>query len=151
LNVTNHWALNAIKWLCCCLLALPLRHLAVSSSFGYRLHPIYGRVIFHEGIDLRANADTVFAVFDGVVMRSGYQNGLGLSVCMAHDKWQASYGHLSQVFVVAGDSLSAGSPIGITGNTGLSTGEHLHFAISRNGIFVDPLQFLWSGLKRQTP
>jgi murein DD-endopeptidase MepM/ murein hydrolase activator NlpD len=58
----------------------------------------------------------------------------------------SAYGHLSQIFVARGDSITAGQPIGITGATGRVTGEHLHFSISYHNLYIDPMDFLYQNL-----
>jgi murein DD-endopeptidase MepM/ murein hydrolase activator NlpD len=128
--------------LACCIFCLPLRHLQITSSYGYRVHPINGRYQFHKGIDLRARSDTVFAVLPGTVMTAAYDDLLGLFVRLDHGDFQTLYGHLSQVFVMAGDSVSAGDPIGVSGSSGAVTGEHLHFAVSYHHSAINPIQFL---------
>jgi len=128
--------------LACCLVCLPLHHLKINSGYGYRVHPLTGRRQFHKGIDLRARSDTVFAVLSGKVMAANYDPLLGFYIRLAHGDFQTLYGHLSQVFVLAGDSVSAADAVGITGATGFVTGEHLHFAVSYRRSAIDPLKFL---------
>jgi murein DD-endopeptidase MepM/ murein hydrolase activator NlpD len=125
-----------------CVFCLPLRYLAVTSSFGYRIHPVTRKYSFHEGIDLRAHDDTVYAVLKGAVQQTGFQDLLGIYIRLDHGQFQTTYGHLSQLFVLAGDSVCAGCPIGITGATGRTTGEHLHFSVQFGHKYIDPLQFL---------
>lgn len=122
---------------------LPLRNLVVTSGFGYRIHPLNGRYLFHEGVDLRAQRDTVFAIMDGFVNTAGYEPVIGLHICIDHGTVHSVYGHLSQIFVLPRDSVLAGQPIGITGATGNVTGEHLHFAIRCGRQYIDPIQFLY--------
>jgi murein DD-endopeptidase MepM/ murein hydrolase activator NlpD len=122
---------------------LPLKNISVTSGFGYRVHPVTGEYAFHQGIDLRARHDTVFAIMDGLVTIADYHPGIGLHVCVEHGEVQSVYGHLSCLFVAERDSVFAGQPIGITGATGRVTGEHLHFAIRFGQRFIDPLQFLY--------
>lgn len=122
---------------------LPLRKLEVTSGFGYRTHPITGIYIFHNGVDLRARHDTVFAVMDGLVIKAGYEPLIGLNICIDHGDVSSVYGHLSQIFVMPQDSVFAGQPIGITGATGSATGEHLHFAVRYGHQYINPLQFLY--------
>jgi len=131
-----------IKLFYCCLLALPLRHLSLSSGYGFRVHPVTGTYAFHSGIDLRARHDTVFAVCKGIVKVCGYDRLFGVHIILAHEAFESSYGHLSQIFVLPGDTVSAGEPIAITGATGRVTGEHLHFSIKFRLRSVDPLKFL---------
>ena len=124
--------------LCCC---LPLKNLSVTSPFGYRVHPITHHYAFHSGVDLRANHDTVFAVFDGTAA-IGYNEYLGLSVAVSNGHLTCTYGHLSSILIGAGMATS-GQPIAITGATGRVTGEHLHLSISYDGQPLDPLKFLY--------
>ena len=131
------------------LVFLPLKRLEVTSAFGYRLHPLIGKWAFHEGVDLRARRDTVYAILDGLVTRADYVPVIGLQITLQHPAVSSIYGHLSCVFVAKGDSAIAGQPIGITGATGQVTGEHLHFAIRSGQSFIDPLQFLYQLLSRK--
>lgn len=130
----------------CCLFAvlvcLPLRHLHINSGFGYRLHPLTGHIRLHEGVDLRARHDTVFAVLSGCVQQVAWNDALGLYIRLGHGAVETVYGHLSQVWVTDADMVTAGMPIGITGATGRVTGEHLHFAVRYRNRFVPPVQFL---------
>jgi murein DD-endopeptidase MepM/ murein hydrolase activator NlpD len=125
-------------WLCC----LPLHLLQVTSAFGFRIHPVTGKYSFHAGIDLRARSDTVFAVLPGTVLHVGYDPLLGIFVRLYHGDFETTYGHLSQIFVLAGDSVSSATALGITGCTGRVTGEHLHFAVRYHQRYIDPLRFL---------
>ncbi len=127
-------------------ICLPLRHLEITSSFGYRIHPITKIYSFHSGVDLRAQNDTVYAVADGTAMETGYDGRFGQFVRLDHSSFQSSYGHLSRVFLGQGDTVLAGQPIGITGRTGQVTGEHLHFSIRCGNQYVDPLEFLYKQL-----
>ncbi|WPU96453.1 M23 family metallopeptidase [Mucilaginibacter sabulilitoris] len=131
-----------MKLFCCCLLALPLRYLVLTSGYGYRVHPVTGRFCFHSGIDLRARHDTVFAVMPGRIAFTGYDRVTGVYIRLASRDFTLLYGHLSQVFVLAGDSVNSGTPLGITGSSGRVTGEHLHFSASYRQVPVNPLLFL---------
>ncbi|HEK22083.1 MAG TPA: M23 family metallopeptidase [Bacteroidetes bacterium] len=126
--------------LACC---LPLRHLHLTSSFGYRVHPVTGKWALHSGIDLSARSDTVFCILNGVVRKAGYDTRLGLYIKVDHGSgvW-STYGHLSQSWVMAMDTLSEAQPIGITGATGRVTGEHLHFSVQFRQRYLNPLLFL---------
>ena len=121
---------------------LPLHHISLSSSYGYRLHPITGHYTFHAGVDLRASHDTVFAVLNGVVEGAGYNRLLGVFIRLEHGDFQSCYGHLSQILVLPGDTVNAGDPIAISGATGRVTGPHLHFSIAFHHHSIDPLKFL---------
>jgi murein DD-endopeptidase MepM/ murein hydrolase activator NlpD len=134
-------------WLICCV-CLPLRHLKITSGYGYRIHPITGEYKFHSGIDLRARSDTVYAVLPGVVSATGYDNLLGIYEKLDHGDFETTYGHLSQLFFLKGDTVVAGTPLGVTGSTGQVTGEHLHFTVRCLGHPVDPLCFLMIIIKQ---
>ena len=123
----------------CC---LPLRHLSLTSGYGYRVHPVTGLLLFHAGIDLRSSRDTVFAVMPGRVDYVGYDLVTGVHVRLSSGDFTLLYGHLSQVFVLAGDSVNSCTPLGVTGSSGRVTGEHLHFSVSFRQVPVNPLLFL---------
>jgi murein DD-endopeptidase MepM/ murein hydrolase activator NlpD len=128
--------------LACCLVCLPLRHMRLTSGYGFRVHPLTGRCQFHKGIDLLARSDTVFAVLAGKVVAAAYDPLLGFYIRLNHGDFETLYGHLSQVFVLTGDSVNAGDSLAITGASGLVTGEHLHFSVSYRHKAIDPLKFL---------
>lgn len=131
--------MNKLLIFCCC--CLPLRHMQLTSGYGYRIHPITGKYSFHSGIDINARSDTVFAILPGRFQAS-YNNLLGIFIRIDHGDFQSIYGHLSQFFVMTGDTVSAGDPLGITGTTGRVTGEHLHFSVQYHHAYVNPLKFL---------
>lgn len=124
--------------------SLPLNELRISSLFGIRVHPISGKQNMHEGIDLKAKSDSVRSILAGKVIAIKYHKSLGIYVTVSHNKSLASvYGHLSYVLVLPNDSVRAGYPIGVTGSTGKTTGEHLHFEVHWKGRPVNPLKFLY--------
>jgi len=123
---------------------LPLRHLSLTSGYGYRIHPVTGQYRFHAGVDLKARNDTVFAVMPGVISATGHDPLLGVYIRLHCIPFEVNYGHLSQIFVLPGDSVYCGEPIGKSGATGRVTGEHLHFSVSFNGHAINPLKFLLS-------
>jgi murein DD-endopeptidase MepM/ murein hydrolase activator NlpD len=135
-------------------LLFPLIGDAVTSSgFGWRLHPILGSMILHAGKDLAAPSGTpVVAALDGSVVSSGLAGGYGLAVEIEHrdPKRRTLYGHLSELFVQAGDRVKQGEVIGRVGSTGLSTGPHLHFELRRpdegGWVAVDPGSLSPSGI-----
>jgi murein DD-endopeptidase MepM/ murein hydrolase activator NlpD len=116
---------------------------AVTSAFGYRVHPIlrFGR--FHQGVDIGAASGTpVFAAADGVVVGAGWNGGHGRQVRVAHsDGVLTSYSHLSQILAQPGTRVIRGQLVGLVGSSGFSTGAHLHFEVRRHGRPVDPLRF----------
>jgi murein DD-endopeptidase MepM/ murein hydrolase activator NlpD len=131
------------------LICLPLKHIQINSNFGYRIHPLSGKYMMHEGVDFKARRDTVYAILDGYVESMGYNKGLGINICLAHGDVESVYGHLSQVLVTTLESVEAGQPIGITGATGHVTGEHLHFCIRYRHQYINPIKFLYELLKKQ--
>jgi murein DD-endopeptidase MepM/ murein hydrolase activator NlpD len=112
----------------------------ISSDFGWRNDPIDGRQRFHAGTDLRlAYGRDVRAAAAGVVTFAGEQGGYGTSVTVRHsDGLETRYAHLSAMDVQVGDTVSAGQVIARSGNTGRTTGPHLHFEVRQHGRPVDP-------------
>jgi murein DD-endopeptidase MepM/ murein hydrolase activator NlpD len=122
---------------------LPLKHIVLTSPYGFRIHPVTGKYSYHAGIDLRARHDTVYAVMPGTVARTAYDPFLGLYIKLEHGDLATTYGHLSQIFVFQRDSVNAGDAIGRSGLSGRTTGEHLHFAVQYRGRYINPLKFLY--------
>jgi len=120
--------------------AWPLDEFSVSCEFGWRVHPILNRRHFHDGIDLVAGRDTtVFAAAPGRVAFSGYKRRAGNVVVIDHPGgYRTFYAHLSELLVAPGMIVSPGNPIGTVGNTGLTTGPHVHFKVTRGDLAVDP-------------
>ena len=116
----------------------------VSSKFGYRNNPHTGNVAFHYGIDVAASAGTpVRATADGVVSYIGYDPGYGKFVSVDHGYGVVTrYGHNSQTYVVLNQTVSRGDVIAAMGNTGRSTGPHLHYEVRVHGIPVDPETYI---------
>lgn len=122
----------------------PLKQLRLTSSFGYRKHPLTGTGHFHEGVDLAANRDTVYSILPGKVVQVAEDGALGRYVRIKHGVIESIYGHLSVIAVQPGQRVTIGQPIAITGATGRVTGEHLHFAVRSGNKPVPPLRFLAS-------
>ncbi|MDE7405166.1 MAG: M23 family metallopeptidase, partial [Lachnospiraceae bacterium] len=116
----------------------------LSSSFGRRSRPTKGASTYHKGVDWATPTGTaVFASCGGTVVKAGWGSGYGYVVYINHpDGRQTRYGHLSKVLVSVGQTVSQGQKIALSGNTGVSTGPHLHFEILINGSQVNPLQYL---------
>ena len=116
----------------------------MSSGFGRRRAPKAGASTYHKGIDwATATGTPVYASSGGVVSKAGWGRGYGYVVYIDHpDGRQTRYGHLSRVLVSAGQSVSQGQRIALSGNTGVSTGPHLHFEILVGGTQVNPLNYL---------
>ncbi|MGI4949354.1 MAG: M23 family metallopeptidase, partial [Janthinobacterium lividum] len=120
----------------------------ITSGFGMRFHPILGFTRMHKGIDIGAPFGTpVFAVIDGAVLSAGWSHGYGNFIRLNHGGGMTSgYGHLSRLAVHAGEVVRRGQVIGFVGSTGMSTGPHLHWEISRGGMVVDPLRVAQAGI-----
>jgi murein DD-endopeptidase MepM/ murein hydrolase activator NlpD len=122
------------------LFSAPLEDVKITSSFGYRQNPFTGNMSFHPGVDLRASMNTeVLAARDGKVIETGTLEIYGHFVIIDHDGgYQSVYGHLNEILVSEGQMVDAGEVIALSGNSGISTGPHLHFEIRRDGKPVDP-------------
>lgn len=116
----------------------------ITSPFGARNHPITGKHKLHDGTDFGAGCRTpVHPAARGVVIKVSTAKGYGRRVIVRHaNGTQTLYGHLSQINVDVGDSVSTSTTIGKVGSTGLSTGCHLHFGVYVKGKPVDPLSYL---------
>ena len=116
----------------------------ISSAFGYRTHPFTGLRSFHSAIDIVTPTGTkIKATSDGKIADTGYNSVFGNYVIVKHDNgYQSLYAHLSSVGVRRGNSVAQGSIIGLSGNSGQSTGPHLHFSIFKNGQALDPLKLV---------
>lgn len=123
-------------------LKTPLKFARVTSGFGNRLHPLLGYRRAHEGVDYGAPVGTpVWAVGDGQVREAGWKGACGKAVVIRHrNGFESIYCHLSAVAVSSGKSVSQKQVIGYVGSTGRSTGPHLHYAVKRNGQYMNPLR-----------
>lgn len=133
--------------------AIPVAHpapgRAVTSGFGKRRDPIIGRTAFHAGIDFRTPTGTpVRAPAHGTVVKAGRQGGYGKMVEIKHANGLTTrFAHLSRISVKRGAIVERGQTIGRSGNTGRSTGPHLHYEIRSNGKAVNPMRYLQAGTK----
>jgi murein DD-endopeptidase MepM/ murein hydrolase activator NlpD len=116
----------------------------ISSGFGERVDPFTGGEEFHEGIDFAAPEGTrIRAVAAGIVTWAGPHGGFGNMVQIDHGNGYATrYGHAYQVLVHVGQTVQRGDVIGLVGNTGRSTGPHVHFEVLKNGHEVNPARFV---------
>lgn len=114
-------------------------------GFGIKADPFTGRDRLHGGIDLSANVGTpVRAPADGKVTSTGYKGQLGKMIEVDHGFGvETRYGHLSKIAVKRGETVKRGQIIGYAGNTGYSTGPHLHYEVSVNGKRVDPMKYIY--------
>ena len=115
----------------------------ITSKFGYRTHPVTKVYKLHTGVDVAVPSGvSVLAAADGVVTISGNHTAYGKYVSINHGGGVATlYAHNSQLLVKAGDSVKKGQVISKSGNTGWSTGPHLHFEVLVNGNPVNPMQY----------
>lgn len=152
--IFHRFALPLLLFLPCCIqppmvkaqnqpsVYMPLKKLEITSGYGYRTHPLTGKWTFHRGVDLAARKDTIFCALAGHVLYAGYHPQLGYHLRIGHGNVECIYAHLSAVSVRRGQIVAAGYPVGISGRSGMATGEHLHFAIEYRGKPVHPLRFL---------
>ena len=121
----------------------------ISNFYGFRIHPIYKTRIFHEGVDFTAPVGTtVYAAGDGQVVeaiRSNY--GYGNIIKIDHGYgYETTYAHLNKINVHKGQKVKRGFAIGTVGNSGLSTGPHLHYEVSKNNNRVNPIYYFFNDL-----
>ena len=123
----------------------PLKSYTFTSAFGMRMHPIKKKWLMHEGVDLSAPQGTpIYAAKAGKVTRTAFQaGGAGYYVSINHgDGFSSVYMHMTHYIVSPGQYVSTGQVIGYVGSTGGSTGPHLHFGISYNGTYVNPMNYI---------
>jgi len=118
---------------------LPLETSAVTSAFGYRIHPVTDELDFHAGTDFSAPRGTkIMAVLDGVVAEVGESTVYGNYIILEHSSgFETFYGHCDSIIAMEGERIRKGEVIAKVGTTGLSTGDHLHFEIRKDGIRYD--------------
>lgn len=116
----------------------------VSSAFGYRDHPMAGTVIFHYGTDIAASTgDPIAAFADGTVTAVADSVASGLSVTIIHANGITTrFAHCSEIYVNEGDTVTKGNTVAAAGDTGNTTGPHLHFELCVNGVYVNPEYYL---------
>ena len=123
--------------------AYPVRYAGVSSPFGNRYHPVLKRYILHTGVDLVAKYVPLRAAKSGVVTFAGNMSGYGKIIIIRHDNgYETRYAHLSVISTNVGEHVNQGDLIGKTGNSGRTTGAHLHFEIRQNGVPKNPMKYL---------
>ena len=129
----------------------PIWPVELSSPFGFRIHPLRGGKRFHPGVDLKAMArEEVRSIQEGWVLHAGWAGGYGHMVEVLHPGGRFSrYAHLAQVNVKVGEKIQRGTVVGLAGDSGETTGVHVHFELWEEGHPVDPTQHLpwaWAGL-----
>lgn len=124
----------------------------ISSGFGWRRHPIRKVRQFHTGIDIpKAKGTPVYATGNGVIVRKGYGSGYGNFVEIQHaGDFRTLYAHLSKTMVNVGDSVNIAQQIGCVGNTGVSTGSHLHYEVRKGKRFLNPKEWCYCLAKTLT-
>jgi murein DD-endopeptidase MepM/ murein hydrolase activator NlpD len=122
---------------------LPLKTTFVTSFFGNRFHPLLGYYKEHSGVDLKAGMGSkVKAAADGIVKTAGYMRGYGYVVIINHSYgYETLYAHNSRILVSSGQAVKKGQIISFSGNSGSSTGPHLHYEVHINGHAVNPVSF----------
>jgi murein DD-endopeptidase MepM/ murein hydrolase activator NlpD len=121
----------------------------VASGYGYRIHPIYKTPMMHEGIDFTAPIGTeIYATGNGVVAKTEYNGrGYGNNVVINHGfGYSTLYGHMSRFNVRPGQRVNRGDIIGYVGNTGSSTGPHVHYEVIKGSSKIDPINFFFNDL-----
>jgi len=116
----------------------------LSSRFGYRISPFTGKKEFHKAIDIATRKGTpIVAVANGVVSQVGRDGGLGRVVIIKHGYgFMTRYAHLQKALVKKGQPIKRGETIALVGNSGRSTGSHVHYEITLNGVPVNPLRYI---------
>ena len=122
----------------------PCSYTSITSPFGYRVSPTSGASTYHQGVDLDTGTGwPVVAAKAGRVVVAGYGSAAGNYIKIDHgDGVSSIYMHLNSYCVSAGQMVSAGQNIGTTGATGVATGDHLHFGIAVNGVYVNPCSYV---------
>lgn len=114
----------------------------ITSSFGYRIHPITGKKKLHAGVDVGVPIGTpVYAAKSGKVIFADYMGNAGNAIMIQHSDMETRYYHLNKIMVKSGEEVQAGDKIAESGNTGGSTGPHLHFEVRIDGEPVNPLLY----------
>ncbi|HWU43290.1 MAG TPA: M23 family metallopeptidase [Bdellovibrio sp.] len=116
----------------------------LTSRFGYRVSPFSGKSVLHAGLDIAAAPGSpVYAPADGVVTFASYDEGYGKLVSVDHGYGVSTrFGHMSQIYVQVGQRVTKWDVLGAVGNTGRSTGPHLHYEVRINGTPVDPINYI---------
>ena len=122
-----------------------------ASGYGMRIDPIYKTAKFHNGMDFSANIGTpVYATGDGVIKKAGWQSGYGKIIIVSHGfGYETWYAHLNKYNVRVGQKVVRGEVIGEVGNTGKSTGPHLHYEVHVKGKVVNPVNYYFMDLSAE--
>jgi murein DD-endopeptidase MepM/ murein hydrolase activator NlpD len=142
-RMSNHVKMQHDRWAQCPSI-WPCRG-RITSGFGYRKHPFMGMAYFHEGLDIAGPVWTpIFVTADGFVTFVGYRGNYGTSVFVNHrgSGYTTVYAHLRQPAVVEGQVVKRGELVGYLGNSGRSTGPHLHYEVRKFNRFDDPMKYI---------
>ena len=124
----------------------PINTSKVTDKFGWRVHPIKKKKVFHKGIDLKAKMNTVVhSSANGIVEYAGFnkKSGFGNLLIISHNYgFKSYYAHLNKIKVKFGDIVTKGQEVALTGNTGLSSGPHLHYEVRYVGVSINPANFI---------
>ena len=136
-TTTTSTATSSATWL------VPCSYTSITSPFGYRTAPTTGASTYHQGVDLDTGTGWAVVATRAGIAYTAYGSAAGNYVTVDHqDGFKSIYMHLSGFSVSNGTVVSAGQQIGLTGSTGVSTGDHLHFGISYNGVYVNPCLYV---------
>lgn len=119
-----------------------------ASGYGMRIHPIYRTRKFHEGLDFAApTGSDIYATGEGTVVKAEYSGGYGKMVLIDHGfGYRTLYAHMNSIAVLPGSEVKRGQVIGTVGNTGDSTGPHLHYEVHKNARHVNPIDYFYHDL-----
>jgi len=120
----------------------------ISAGFGWRMHPIYKTRKYHHGMDLTGKIGTpIYSTGDGVVIQARKERGYGRKIAISHGYgYKTIYAHLSGFNVKKGQKVKRGEVIGYLGNSGVSTGPHLHYEVRKNNITMNPLNYYFNDI-----
>lgn len=120
-----------------------------ASGYGVRIHPVYKTAMMHWGCDFTAPVGSeIYCTGNGKVIEANYERrGLGYHVIVEHGfGYRTVYGHMSKIAVKPGQKVNRGDVLGYVGNTGTSTGPHLHYEVVKNGDKINPINFFYNDL-----
>ncbi len=116
----------------------------LSSRFGYRISPFTQRKEMHKGIDISSRLNTpIIAPADGIIIKTGWNGSFGRMISIRHGNgYITKYAHLNKILVKKGQAVKRGDKLGLVGQTGRSTGPHLHYEVHLKGVPVNPLHYI---------
>lgn len=138
-DVRNDWIDNYLS------VSYPLKEIKITSRYGWRRDPFTGKKSWHNGLDLQAKNEEVYAMMPGEVIKVSSDKRSGKYVVLRHSDYTVSYCHLSKALVRKGTKVRPGEAVAVSGNTGRSTGFHLHITVKCGKRHIDPailLQFV---------